>query len=141
MFKTLLLAVDVNDPEGAVRSTQAAVSMATHENAALHILNVVPDQGMPIVSASMAPDHSASIRDAAEGALTEWMAANVPDTIAATPHIAAGTVYDQIIRTADALNADCIFVGAHSPTLKDYLMGPNAARVARHASQSVFVLR
>lgn len=141
MFKTLLLAVDVNDTEGAVRSTQAAVSMAMHEDALLHILNVVPDQGMPIVSASMAPDHSEAIRSAAEAALNKWITTNVPDTIAVKPHVVAGTVYDQIIKTADALNADCIFVGAHSPTLKDYLIGPNAARVARHASQSVFVLR
>ena len=56
-------------------------------------------------------------------------------------HVVTGTVYDQIIKTANSLNADCIIVGAHSPSLKDYLMGPNAARVARHASQSVFVVR
>ncbi|MEO0863555.1 MAG: universal stress protein, partial [Pseudomonadota bacterium] len=36
---------------------------------------------------------------------------------------------------------DAIFVGAHRPELKDYLIGPNAARVARHAQQSVFVVR
>ena len=141
MFKTLLLAVDVNDPEGSVRSTEAAVSMARHEDATLHILNVVPDQGMPIVSASMAPDHSATIRDTADTALAEWVAAHVPDDLTVQRHVAQGTVYDQIIKAAGTLNADCIFVGAHSPSLKDYLMGPNAARVARHASQSVFVLR
>jgi universal stress protein F len=52
-----------------------------------------------------------------------------------------GTVYDQIIKTANALSVDCIIVGAHGPSLKDYLIGPNAARVARHAAQSVFVVR
>jgi hypothetical protein len=30
---------------------------------------------------------------------------------------------------------------AHSPDLKDYLLGPNAARVVRHANQSVMVIR
>lgn len=141
MFKTLLLAVDINDPKGAVRSTLAAVSLAEHEAAELHILNVVPEPGMAIVGASMGPNHSAQIKDAAMKALHAWAAANVPKTITTQLHVAQGTVYDQIIKTADALNVQCIVVGAHGPSLKDYLIGPNAARVARHAAQSVFVLR
>ena len=141
MFKTLLLAVDINDAEGSIRSTQAAVRMAQHEDATLHILNVVPDQGMSIVSASLAPDHNETVQKAAKEALADWVQSNIPGDLAPKLHIVLGTVYDQIIKTADALNADCIFVGAHSPSLKDYLIGPNAARVARHASQSVFVLR
>lgn len=141
MFNTLLLAVDINDPDGAVRSTQAAVAMAQHENATLHILNVVPDPGMAIVSASMSPDHNAQMLKRARDALTSWAASNVPDTVRSELHIVMGNIYDQIIKTADGLGVDCIIVGAHSPSLQDYLIGPNAARVARHASQSVFVLR
>ena len=141
MFKTLLLAVDINDPEGAVRSTEVAVSMAQQDGATLHILNVVPDQGMAIVSASMAPGHSQAIQQAAKSAMDEWANSNVPETVKSEIHVVPGTVYDQIIKTANTLNADCILVGAHSPSLRDYLMGPNAARVARHASQSVFVVR
>ncbi|MEM8980226.1 MAG: universal stress protein [Pseudomonadota bacterium] len=141
MFKTLLLAVDINDPDGSDRSAKAAISMAQHESATLHILNVVPDQGMAIVSASLAPDHSQKIHEAAETALAAWAAANLPEALNTELHVVSGTVYDQIIKTADALKADCIFVGAHGPTLKNYLIGPNAARVARHAEQSVFVVR
>ncbi len=141
MFKTLLLAVDINDPEGAVRSTQAAVAMATSEAAVLHVVNVVPDQGMAIVSASLAPDHQDAIQKAAEEGLAAWTAEHIPPDVMAERHVVQGTVYDQILKTAEKLSVDCIFVGAHSPTLKDYLIGPNAARVARHASQSVFVIR
>ncbi|NRB03764.1 MAG: universal stress protein [Rhodobacteraceae bacterium] len=141
MFKKLLLAVDTNDPEGAVRCTQAAVSLAQTENATLHVLTVVPDAGMSIVSASMAPDHSTVIQQAAREELEAWVASNIPKDLAIDLHVHMGTVYDQIIKTADALDAECILVGAHGPTLKDYLIGPNAARVARHASQSVFVIR
>jgi nucleotide-binding universal stress UspA family protein len=32
-------------------------------------------------------------------------------------------------------------VGAHRQDLKDYLLGPNAARVVRHADCSVYVVR
>lgn len=141
MFQTLLLAVDINDPEGSVRSTQAAIRMAEREGAELHVLNVVPDQGMAIVSASMAKDYNTAVMEGSTSELTNWAEANIPDHLSVKLHVVRGTVYDQIIKTAEQLRVDCIVVGAHSPSLKDYLIGPNAARVARHASQSVLVIR
>lgn len=141
MFKTLLLAVDINDPEGAISSARAALTMAQYEDATLHILNILPDHGMAMVSASMGPNHTALIKKAAYDELASWVAANVPEALATKIHVVTGTVYDQIIKTANALSVDCIIVGAHGPSLKDYLIGPNAARVARHAAQSVFVVR
>lgn len=141
MFKTLLLAVDVNDPESAVRVTDAACAMATHEKAKLHVLNVVPDDGMAMVSASLSADHYAQAAEASKGLLEAWAQAHIPHEITSELHIARGTVYDQIIRMAKKLEVDGVFVGAHRPALSDYLMGPNAARVARHAPQSVFVIR
>lgn len=141
MFETLLLAVDINDPEGARRSTQAAVDMAHHHGATLHMLNVVPDDGMPIVSSSLSAGHNADAMEQSRKALHAWADARVPEQITTELHVARGTVYDQIIRVARDLGVDGIFVGAHSPALKDYLLGSNAARVARHATQSVFVIR
>ena len=107
----------------------------------LHVLNVVPDQGMAIVSASMSADHNASVVETAKHDLKSRASAKIPSEISVECHIARGTIYDQIIKNADNLGADCIIVGAHSPELKDYLIGPNAARVARPAEQSVFVIR
>ncbi|MEP3300223.1 MAG: universal stress protein, partial [Pseudoruegeria sp.] len=37
--------------------------------------------------------------------------------------------------------ADLIVIGAHRPDFKDYLLGPNAARVVRHSECSVYVVR
>lgn len=141
MFNSIMLAVDVNDPQGATRSAQAAAAMTAHENATLHILNVVPDQGMAIVGAAMSADHSEAIMENARSALEQWAGANIPTDLSPKLHVVRGTVYDQIIKAADSLDIDCIVIGAHSPELKDYLIGPNAARVARHANQSVFVVR
>ena len=141
MFKHLLLAVDINAPEGAANSVEAAVSMACAHGAVLHLLNVVPDAGMAIVSASLAPDHMSHSLEVAEGALTKWAEATIPEDVDYKIHMAEGTVYDQIIKAADRLAIDVIIVGSHRPELKDYLIGPNAARVARHADQSVFVVR
>ena len=45
------------------------------------------------------------------------------------------------MKAADKLKCDLIVMASHRPELKDYLLGPNAARVVRHARQSVFVVR
>ena len=42
---------------------------------------------------------------------------------------------------ADETNADLIVMASHRPELKDFLLGPNAARVVRHANCSVLVVR
>ena len=141
MFKNLLLAVDLNDAHGAQRCGRAAASMARNEQASLHVLNVVPDSGMSIVGASLGAQHADRIMASAKADLEAWATENIPDGIDVHLHIGRGTVYDQIIKTAAVLEADAIFVGAHRPELKDYLIGPNSARVARHSTQSVFVIR
>ena len=52
-----------------------------------------------------------------------------------------GTVYQQIIEVAEAISATEIMMAAHRPSLRDYLIGPNTARVVRHAQQTVTVVR
>lgn len=141
MFKSLLLAIDINDPEADARSTKAAVQMVVDQGTELHILNVVPDDGMPIVSASLTVDHNETAMGAAQNALKTWAARNIPEALAPKLHIARGRIYDQILKVSDELGVDVIVVAAHSPALRDYLLGSNAARVARHAKQSVFVIR
>ena len=52
-----------------------------------------------------------------------------------------GTVYREIVEAAKDLDIEHIVMGAHSPSLADFLLGPNSARVARHAGCSVTVVR
>ena len=141
MFNNLLLAVDVTSSEGNAKTAAAAVSLAQANDATLHVLTVVPDAGMAIVGASLAPDHMSKMMEAARSELNQWADETLPSDVNREIHVVEGTVYDQIIRTAKALDIDAIIVGAHRPEFRDYLIGPNAARVARHADQSVFVVR
>ncbi|MCC1492069.1 universal stress protein [Cognatishimia sp. F0-27] len=139
MFKTILLAVDLNDDKGATKAAKAAERLALHEESDLHVLNVVPDMGYAIVGSAFGPDYDKKIRAEAAASLEDWVGKTLD--ISAETHVATGTIYDQIIRFANSIDADAIVVGAHSPELRDYLVGPNAARVVRHARQSVFVIR
>jgi nucleotide-binding universal stress UspA family protein len=55
--------------------------------------------------------------------------------------IGFGTVYEEVLRVAQEVNVDLIILGASRPLAGKYLLGPNAARVARHAECSVLVVR
>lgn len=52
-----------------------------------------------------------------------------------------GVVYEEILNVAEEMHVDQIVMSAHRPSLADYLLGPNTARVVRHAKCSVQVVR
>ena len=65
-----------------------------------------------------------------------------PDADSRVRHIVAqGTVYEEILRVAEDVGATLILLGSHRPDLKDFLLGPNAARISRHAGCSVYIMR
>lgn len=141
MTKTLLVALDINDDSGAAHVAQVASSMAASMGARLHAVNVIPGGGMSIVSSYLGADHSARMRKEARAELERFAAEHLPDLEGGDLHVEEGTIYDQILRCSEALGASMILIGAHRPELRDYLIGPNAARVARHAKTSVLVVR
>ena len=56
--------------------------------------------------------------------------------------IGAGyTIYSEIVELAKEMDADLVVMVSHRPELKDFLLGPNAARVVRHAECPVLVIR
>ena len=74
-------------------------------------------------------------------ALHGWVKTNIPEDVRVHHIVGEGTVYEVILEIADKIKADVVVLAAHRPELKDYLLGPNAARVVRHAACSVMVVR
>ena len=138
MFKTVLVSVDVALPDEARKILAAAKALTEPWGCDLHVVTIVPDVGMAIVGSYLDKRFEDQSHDAAEA---ELKAAMEEVGIAATPHVAAGTVYDRVIALSDSLGAELILISAHSPELKDYLLGSNAARIVRHSQKSVLVLR
>ncbi|MEO0384527.1 MAG: universal stress protein [Pseudomonadota bacterium] len=143
MYDRLLVPVDLGDTSSLDNALPVAAALATGANAEVHVLTVVPTAGMTVVSSYLPDDYAEKASDGAKEALSkaleEKRALCGPVTLKG--HVTRGSVYQEIIHTADALNCDAIVMTAHSPDLKDYLLGPNAARVVRHAKQSVMVIR
>lgn len=138
MFKTVLVSVDVSLPEEARKILTAARELTAGWDCTLEAATVVPDVGMAIVGSYLDKGFEDQSHEAADA---ELKAALGDVGIEAGTHVAAGKVYDRVIQLAEAIGADLILISAHSPELKDYLLGSNAARIVRHSKTSVMVLR
>lgn len=77
----------------------------------------------------------------AEERMREIASEHIPDELFGGVVAAHGTIYQKIVDAANEIDADLIMMAAHRPSLKDYLLGPNTARVARHATCSVQIVR
>ncbi len=140
MARTILLPIDLSDPHSWEKSLPEALKLLAPDGA-LHVVSVLPDFGMAQVGTFFGRDfEKKALHDFGER-LAEWVNTNVPDGIEAHPHVLHGTIYDEILRAADKLGVEVIVMGSHRPALQDYLLGPNAARVVRHARCSVYVVR
>jgi len=141
MFNAILLPIDLVSEASWKKPLKLAVELIRADGGTLHVMSVLPDFGKSIVGSYFNKDFDGAALMDMTGQVKAFVTRNVPADVKAKPHIAHGSIYDEIMRAADRLGCDAIVMAAHRPELKDYLLGPNAARVVRHAKQSVLVVR
>ncbi len=107
----------------------------------LHLLTVVPEFGLSMISQYFPDDFEDKTLAAAKDALRDFIDKNVPKDVSSRAIVAQGRAYEQILRIAEEIGCDAIVMAAGNPDLAQYLLGPNAARVVRHATCSVLVVR
>lgn len=141
MYQRILVPIDLNEKSSWERALPPAIDLARTHRARLHLLSVVPDFGMAIVGQYFPADFEAKAREESRRRLEEVARRSIPDGLAFEVHVAEGNIYREILALAEKLPADLVVMTSHRPGLQDYLIGPNAARVVRHAHCSVLVLR
>lgn len=143
MSNSVLCAVDVSNGDDDINTIQAAARLARLDDAQLDVIAVVPDFGLSQVGSFFSKDHhDTMIEDAKKQMNVLVTKALDPEQNAKVRHIiATGRAYEEVLKLAQKTKAELIVVGAHTSDLADYLLGPNAARVVRHAKCSVFVVR
>ncbi len=141
MFKEILLPIDLGEVESSRKAVSTAIELSRTEGARLHLLCVVPGFGMSIVSQYFPEGFEEKSLAEAARQLDEFIAKNIPSEITSRAVVANGSIYAEILKVARETGCDLIVVASHRPELKDYLLGPNAARVVRHATCSVLVVR
>lgn len=143
MSGMVLCAIDVSQPDHETPVLRRAAQIAKLDGGRLDVISVVPSYQNSLVGGYFGPDfHDRAVRETKK-ALTEFVEGVLGAEVNAEVRhlVATGNVYDEVLKTADVDEASVIVIGSHRPVLQDYLLGPNAAHVVRHAKCSVFVVR
>jgi nucleotide-binding universal stress UspA family protein len=141
MYKNILVALDLNDETSCRKPLLSAVELARTFGARLHVLTVVREVEA-ILQAKSAPLAYELIATDLENELRALIRRVNPSGLNPNIIVTHGvSIYAEILRVAEEVEADLVVVGSHRPAMKDYLLGTNSARVVRHAHCSVLVAR
>jgi len=140
MTKNILVAVDLEDETLMGKILQAAGDLARLHDAQITLVHVAANLPSD-VRAHLPEDYETSITEEVAGKLDKLIEKlDLPSgRVHATVRI--GPVYRKIVEEAEKIGADLIVAGCHRPDVADFLLGSNAARVVRHATCSVYVVR
>lgn len=141
MFKDILLPLDLGRTAESEVLFAKAVELVTASGAKLHVVTVVPDFGMPLISTFFPEGFEAKALDQANAELHAFVAQQ-PGGVNVAQHVVGhGSVYKEIVRIAEDTGCDLIVMGQGEDAESDYLLGHNSARVMRHSHCSVLLLR
>lgn len=143
MSTSVLCAVDVSNGDDDLPVIRRAAQLAALDGAQLDVIAVVPDFGMSQVGSFFEKDHHEKLEEEAKTHLHALITKALDaDQNAKVRHVVAtGRAYEEVLKLANTTGTSLIVVGAQKAELSDYLLGPNAARVVRHAKCSVYVVR
>ena len=140
MIETILVAVDLEDT--ALTERMLAITNEFAQLKGAHVTLVYVATEIPPAAAIQLPDDyrakTATAVSLQLGHLVREL--NLPAGSAKVA-VRFGSIYREILAQAEEEGADLIVIGCHKPDFADFLLGPNAERVVRHASCSVFVVR
>ncbi len=141
MFQTILVPMDLAYRPDRRRALPVAADLAEKYDGRIHVMTVIPDYGMPLVGSYFPAEQAEQAAAAARDELRKLALDHIPEARLAGVTVRRGTVYREILAAAEECGCDSVVMTAHRPEMKDYLLGPNAARVVRHATIPVLVVR
>jgi len=144
MKKSVLCAIDISQPNRGANTLRAAAKLAEMDDAQLDVITVIPDFGTSLVSGFFNEEQQHKILAEAKRKLNDQVSSVLGDEVneKARHIVASGKSYQEILKVAEAAQSSLIVVGgARKPDFADYLLGPNASRVVRHSTCSVYVVR
>ncbi len=139
MYKNILVPIDIAQESSWRKAIPVAIAQARANAASLHFAAVAP--AAPPQLAFLPADYGSKMLAHAEEKLEAVVSEHVPADLECRQHVRQGSIYKEILALTRAIGADLIVMASHHPGLEDYLLGPNAARVVRHAPCSVLVVR
>lgn len=142
-YQVILVPVDTEEPQLTETALKQAEYLAKLTGASLRLVSV--RASIPPFFMGEQPQKIFQLKDETTRQTEELLAGlgaalDLPaERVSYVVHW--GTIYDEILKEAEACKADLIVVGSRRPSMSTYLLGSNAARVVRHATTSVLVVR
>ncbi|WP_439529752.1 universal stress protein [Pannonibacter sp.] len=140
MFKMIIVPVDPGEPKFSAPAIEAASRFARDYGSSLRLVAVLAHSQGFVASYLPADFEEKAISDTR--AMLDDLAHGLglpKDKIAVSVRI--GSIYHEVIEEAKEAEADLIVMESHRPDLSTYLLGSNAAKIVRHSTCSVMVLR
>lgn len=143
----ILVPVDVEEPRSWTEVLPELRQHAKGNDIELTVATVVPELGTVIAQAAQAAPFASALPGDLKDKALAVARDRLTDLVQTSEFgpvqriVRSGTIYSEILQTADEISADLIVLMSHLPDLGDYLLGPNAAKVVRHARCSVLVVR
>lgn len=141
MTDHILCSVDLTHEDEAAKLLQEAHKLAGFYDATLSVVTVLPDYGSSWVGSFFKEGTLHGAAEAASDALHKLVRSTLPQAEGVQHIVEIGVVYEKVLEAITLSHADLVIVGAHKPDFADRFLGPNAARIARHAGVSTLVLR
>lgn len=138
MFRNILIAVDPDRRTDALRLLALAAELRRCFGASLTVATVLSDWSM-VARAGRSPGAADRLFEVARARLAA-LAYGVPGMNDAEHHVETGPVHRGILKAATRADADLILLASSASGWGAMLFG-TAARVARRAACSVFILR
>jgi nucleotide-binding universal stress UspA family protein len=122
MYKRIVLAVDLLEPNPSPKGLTQAVELAKTGDGELRLVNVQPV--MPATFMEYVPvDFDAEQEKRAKEALDVILGGIDLPAERKSAATRAGGIYHELLEEATEWDADLIVVGSHRPVMSDYLLG------------------
>lgn len=138
MFKKILLPIDLEQADLTQHAIEAAIEISK-PSAELRLVNVQAMLPAMLIEYGL-PDYESEVRLLAEKRIGET-AAKIDYPSVSTIVRIGDPIYHEALMEAKEWDADLIVICSNQPTLATYLLGSNAAKIVRHATCSVLVVR
>ncbi|HUF56945.1 MAG TPA: universal stress protein [Thermohalobaculum sp.] len=142
MSKDIVLAVDLNHHESWDAAVPEAVGIARAKGARIHLVVVVPDFGMAMVSDFFPPDFERKALERAWDELHKLAEEKMPEDVEWQAHVAHGDIAEELLRVTGEVGAAMIVMASHPVDhVRHFLVGSQAERIVARSPVSVLVVR
>ena len=135
MYKHVLVPVSFDD-ERDIAGALSVAQLLAGDDGRISLLHVIED--VPNFAITYLPE---GYRDQAKAAVEKELADIAAPLPNASSQVVDGHSSRTILDWAEKHKPDCIVIASHRPGMQDMLLGSTAAKVVRHATCAVHVIR